>query len=43
MPKFNKSRVDAQPHGRYKRFVSTLAKAFSPLKGNGEIVKQTKG
>ena len=25
MPKFNKSRGDPQPHGRYKRFVSTLA------------------
>ena len=24
MPTFNKSRVDPQPHGRYKRFVSTL-------------------
>ena len=24
MPKFNKSRVDPQQHGRYKRFVSTL-------------------
>ena len=26
MPTFNSSRVDPQPHGRYKRFVSTLAK-----------------
>ena len=26
MPTFNKSRVDSQPHGRYKRFVSTLAR-----------------
>ena len=24
MPTFNKSRIDPQPHGRYKRFVSTL-------------------
>ena len=26
MPKFNRSRVDPQPHGRYKRFVGTLAR-----------------
>ena len=26
MPKFNKGRVDPQPHGRYKRFVSTLTR-----------------
>ena len=26
MPTFNSSRVDPQPHGRYKMFVSTLAK-----------------
>ena len=26
MPTFNRSRVDPQPHGRYKRFVSTLAR-----------------
>ena len=26
MPKFNKSRVDPQPHGRYKKFVSTLTR-----------------
>ena len=26
MPTFNKSRVDPQPHGRYKRFVGTLAR-----------------
>ena len=26
MPKFNKNRVDPQPHGRYKRFVSTLTR-----------------
>ena len=26
MPTFNKSRVDPQPHGRYKRFVSTLTR-----------------
>ena len=25
MPKFNKSRIDPQPHGRYKRFVSIVA------------------
>ena len=24
MPTFNESRVDPQPHGRYKRFASTL-------------------
>ena len=26
MPKFNRSRGDPQPHGRYKRFVSTLTR-----------------
>ena len=26
MPTFNRSRVDPQPHGRYKRFVSTLTR-----------------
>ena len=26
MPTFNRSRVDTQPHGRYKRFVSTLTR-----------------
>ena len=26
MPKFNKSRVNSQPHERYKRFVSTVAR-----------------
>ena len=26
VPTFNKGRVDPQPHGRYKRFVSTLAR-----------------
>ena len=26
MPTFSNSRVDPQPHGRYKRFVTTLAK-----------------
>ena len=26
MPAFNRSTVDPQPHGRYKRFVSTLAR-----------------
>ena len=26
MPTFNRSRVDPQPHGRYKRFVSILAR-----------------
>ena len=26
MPTFNGSRVDQQPHGRYKRFVGTLAR-----------------
>ena len=26
MPTFNRSRVDPQPHGRYKRFVVTLAR-----------------
>ena len=26
MPTFNGSRVDPQPHGRYKRFVGTLAR-----------------
>ena len=26
IPTFNRSRVDPQPHGRYKRFVSTLAR-----------------
>ena len=25
MPKFNRSRVDPQPQGRYKRFVNSLA------------------
>ena len=28
MPKFNKSTVDPQPHGRYKRLVHTLARIF---------------
>ena len=56
MPTFNKSTVDPQPYGRYKRFVSTLTKilfeganafvnhkkAFTPSKGNEEIVNQTK-
>ena len=28
MPKFNKSSRDPQPHGRYKRFISTLAWNF---------------
>ena len=26
MPTFNKIRIDPQPHGRYKRFVSTLTR-----------------
>ena len=26
MPTFNRSRVDPQPHGRYRRFVSTLTR-----------------
>ena len=26
MPTFNKSRVDPQPYGKYKRFVSTLTR-----------------
>ena len=29
MPTFNRCRVDPQPHGRYKRFVSTLTRILS--------------
>ena len=49
MPTFNRIRVDPQPHGRYKRFVSTLTKilfdgvnAFINHKKNSALQKGMK-
>ena len=40
MPIFNRSRVDPQPHGRYKRFVSTLTKIL--FDGVGAFINHKK-
>ena len=49
MPTFNRSRVDPQPHGRYKRSVGTLAKilfggvnAFINHKTHSSLQKEIK-
>ena len=40
MPTFNESRVDPQPHGRYKRFVGTLARIL--FGGVNDFIKHKK-